>query len=149
MALAEASLDASWPRYLDLSFTTEPSFLSCLSLQCCSLQEMREKLKIWRELFHTSLQGRIGGWDTFKQAPFSAPEGGCLFLYIWGRLVSFSKNNILKHRDIHSHRTWSLKDLSRDTKPLKAFWAFPFWVWFFICLGFFFFMSEWMSCHIN
>lgn len=150
VALAEASFDASWPWYLDLSFITEPSFVSCLSLQCCSLQEMRGKLKVWRELFHTYLQGRIGGWDTFKQAPFLAPEGGCLFLYIWGRLISFSKSSALKQRDIHSHRTWSLKDLSRDRrKTPQGFWRLSYLGLVFHSLWFIFFMKGWKSHHIN
>lgn len=149
MALAEASFDASWPWYLDLSSTTEPSFVSCLSLQCCSLQETRGKLKVWRGLFHTHLQGRIGGWDAFNKLLFLALERGCLFLYIWGRLVSFGKNNTeTETSTVTGHRAWRTCQETEE-KHLKAFCAFLIWVWFSICLFISFFMTEWKSCHIN
>lgn len=115
MALAEDSFDAIWPWYLDLSSTTEPSFVSCRSLQCCSLQEMRGKLKVWRGLFHTHLQGRTGGWDAFNKLLFwLQKEAAYLFTFGegWYHLVRAA----LWDRDIHSHRTWSLKDLSRDRR---------------------------------
>lgn len=70
-----------------------------------SVPEVRGKLQLWRGLFHTYLQGRIGGWDTVKTSSPSFPsEGGYYTSYILGRLISFSKHSTLKQRGIHSLR---------------------------------------------
>lgn len=85
------------------------------------------------------LTGRIGGWDNFKQAPFLAPERGCLFLYIWGRLIPSSYYSTLKQREtstVTGRGAWRTCQETEE-KHLKAFCAFLILVWFFIHFGFF------------
>lgn len=81
---------------------------------------------------------------------FLALEGGCLFLYIWGRLLSFSKNSILKQRHPQSQDMeleWPVKTHKRNTSSL--FEPFLFGFGFSFVHFFFFFMTGWKSCHIN
>ena len=156
MTLAENSFDASWPEHLDLSFTTEPSFVCCLP--CCAV------------LFSTRNEGKTEGVE--RTIPHLPTGDNCrlryfqdkfpFFILLRGEAAYFftlkeelcSKHRTLKQRDIHSHRTWSLKDSLRSRR--KAPWGsldltghlfgpFLFWFGFSFVWVFFFMTTGWKS----
>lgn len=60
---------------------------------------------------------------------FLSLEGGCLFLYNWGRLLSFSKSSILKQRHPQSQDMeleWPVKTHKRNTSSLFEPFLFGF-----------------------